>query len=343
MKEPFLNCFSQPVVSNNISPQCEKFLSLLVLLIGVLVELAFLGSEYLSERTFHIPEDLLFLFFYLISFLFVKVNKPLISAAVSITTLIVILCFHLIEGEIYSLYWFPLIPLLAGMLFEFKLFLTFTYAPVFVISAIFLFQLFTKSYLSLSAETYQTGFNAFSAYLVFSTTAAVYRFFLDKFREKLYYLLENDHLTGVLTRRALFSRLKEISCKELPYSVIMADIDDFKKINDTFGHQSGDRVLEKLGEIFKRNLRKNDLVGRYGGEEFLIVLLNTTGKEASAVAEKLRKTVENSYFDFPGKRLTVSFGVADCSEGENFEKVIELADKRLYKAKELGKNRVVFK
>ncbi len=290
-----------------------------------------------------LEETGIFLTFYLLSAFLIKENKPLISAAISIGTLTVVLCSCLVRGEIYSLYWFPLIPLLAGMLFDFKVFLFFTYAPIFIISSIFCFQIFTDSHILFTINTYRTGFNAFSAYLFFATTAVIYKFFMEKYKEKLKSFLERDYLTGVLTRRALFSHLELLNCRKTPYSVIMVDIDNFKKINDTFGHQAGDTVLKELGKLFKENLRRSDFVGRYGGEEFLIVLPETEKKKAVTVAEKLRQTVEETFFSFPGKRLTVSLGVAYCSEADTFEKTIKLADERLYKAKKLGKNRVASK
>lgn len=337
-----LKCFSRTVTSTELSESCKIFLSLLTIVTGLIVELVFIGLEFFAGNRPFFWGNIISISLYLTAFLLlIKLRKSFISALISIVALTAILCFHLIKGEIYSLYWFPLIPLLASMLFEFKMFLFFTYAPIFLVSLIFSLQLFDNSYVLFTLETYRLGFSAFAAYLVFSTVAALYRFILDKYREELRSLLDSDYLTGVLTRRALFSRLKSINCDKSPYSVIMADIDNFKQINDLFGHQAGDKVLKELGEILKENLRRNDFVGRYGGEEFLIVLPNTDKERAKFVAEKLRKFIENRQFSFPGKRITVSFGVADCREGRKVENVLELADRRLYKAKKSGKNRVV--
>ena len=339
-----LSCFSRAVTSTDLSENCKTFLSILTLTTGILVEIVFVGLELFTEKKPFYLENILSLFLYLIALILLKLRRPFLSSAASLTALTLVLCFHLTKGELYSLYWFPLIPLLSGMLFEFKLFLFFTYAPIFLVSLIFSFQLFDNTYVLFTMETYRLGFSAFTAYLVFSTVAAVYRLILDRFRKELRSLLDRDYLTGVLTRRALFSRLKSVDCEKFLYSVIMADIDNFKQINDTFGHQAGDRVLKELGKIFKENLRRNDFVGRYGGEEFLIVLPDTDKERARFVAEKLRRIIENSYFSFPGKRITVSFGVADCREvncSKCPEEVIKLADERLYRAKREGKNRVI--
>ncbi len=341
MVKKALNCFSRTVTSTELSGECKTLLSLLIISTGFLVEITFVGMEYFNGGRFLYLGNYVIFLSYLAALFILRAGKPLISSAVAIGATTATLCFHLVKGEIYSLYWFPLIPLLAGMVFDFKVFLLFTYAPIFLVSLIFSFQLFDDDFILFTMETYKLGFSAFAAYLVFSTVAALYKFLLDRYREELQTLLERDYLTGVLTRRALFSRLKRIDCRKSPYSVIMADIDNFKMINDTFGHQAGDRVLKELGSVFKENLRRDDFVGRYGGEEFMIVLPKTDKATATLVAEKLRKIVENRTFDFPGKRVTVSFGVADCREGKTVKDVVELADERLYKAKRLGKNRVI--
>ncbi len=338
-----LNCFSQTVASTELSRDCKFLLSLLTIFTGLLIEVVFIGIEYYTGKGFLFLGNTVIFLLYLTALFLLKLNRPTLSSAVAIGTITATLCFHLTKGEIYSLYWFPLIPLLAGMVFDFKVFLMFTYAPIFLVSLIFSFQLFDDGFILFTMETYKLGFSAFAAYLVFSTVAALYKFLLDRYRKELQTLLERDYLTGVLTRRALFSRLKRIDCRKSPYSVIMADIDNFKLINDNFGHQAGDRVLKELGAVFKENLRKDDFVGRYGGEEFMIVLPKTDKATATLVAEKLRKIVENRTFNFPGKRVTVSFGVADCREGKTVKEVVELADERLYKAKKLGKNRVIIK
>jgi diguanylate cyclase len=120
----------------------------------------------------------------------------------------------------------------------------------------------------------------------------------------------------------------------------MIDVDDFKKINDTWGHAVGDRVLITLGECILGSCRGTDMVGRCGGDEFAVIFPETGLEEAVKVAERLRSSVEDLTFEHEKIRLTLSIGVAqlDYSGGENL--MLE-ADKRLYRAKALGKNRVV--
>jgi diguanylate cyclase (GGDEF)-like protein len=125
-------------------------------------------------------------------------------------------------------------------------------------------------------------------------------------------------------------------------SVIMVDIDHFKRLNDEFGHLLGDEVLRGVAGILKQQLRKMDMVCRYGGEEFAVVVPETTGENAVTVAEKLRRQVEG--YPFPGvpRPVTISCGVADYPiHGVTRDEVVAAADGALYMAKQAGRNRVM--
>ncbi|RLC24824.1 MAG: diguanylate cyclase response regulator [Deltaproteobacteria bacterium] len=161
-------------------------------------------------------------------------------------------------------------------------------------------------------------------------------------------LASTDPLTGILNRGAFMDRLtQEINrCnrENTPLSLIMADIDHFKKVNDTHGHQAGDRVLQEFAETLRNALRSYDFVGRYGGEEFMICLPGTDGAPARDVAERIRKEVESRSFTLPDKGgaigVTASFGVVSRApeSGEDLDMVIKRADKALYEAKGRGRN-----
>ena len=122
----------------------------------------------------------------------------------------------------------------------------------------------------------------------------------------------------------------------------MLDIDKFKKINDAYGHQTGDQVLKTFAAIIRSILRKTDFCGRYGGEEFLIVLTQTDIQAAKVFVERIRNCVENSFFPClsPDARVTVSIGLTEHRVQEEIEKTISRADELLYKAKNGGRNRV---
>jgi diguanylate cyclase (GGDEF)-like protein len=169
--------------------------------------------------------------------------------------------------------------------------------------------------------------------------------------EKLGHLARTDGLTGLLNRRALNEALqvetRRTERHERPFSLLMIDVDYFKKFNDAFGHPAGDRLLVILGETLRENLRAMDVVARYGGEEFAVILGETSGLEAVRVADKLRLSVREKIFREPGDgkpagRATISIGVATYPvDASNASGLISQADQALYLAKEAGRDLVV--
>lgn len=152
---------------------------------------------------------------------------------------------------------------------------------------------------------------------------------------------QTDALTGLANRRAMNALLDLLDQAEQHYSVLSLDIDHFKRINDTFGHDAGDVALKFIAQELNRNSRTGDLVGRAGGEEFTVVLPDTTLEVAIAIAERIRESIAASEVPGVGK-LTLSIGVACRSAASpSQEAVLRLADERLYRAKEEGRNRVV--
>ena len=167
---------------------------------------------------------------------------------------------------------------------------------------------------------------------------------LQKMNEELKRLSSTDQLTKLFNRRKMHEELdkeyKRASRYKNPFSIIMFDIDFFKKINDTFGHQAGDAVLSELSHLVKKIIRATDVASRWGGEEFLILCPETNLNQASILAEKIRSNVEN--YNFPvDKTVTVSIGVSEFRKDSSIENIIEQADERLYKAKNSGRNKVV--
>jgi len=157
-----------------------------------------------------------------------------------------------------------------------------------------------------------------------------------------------DELTDVYNRRGLNSALEYVVAESLreqtSLSAIVCDIDFFKKINDTHGHDVGDIVLKEFSTMLKASLRASDLLARTGGEEFVLILPKADLTSAKMVAEKLRKNTENMVIQIPGSsvNLTASFGVANQIEKINIDNLIKSADKAVYEAKALGRNRVSF-
>jgi len=153
-----------------------------------------------------------------------------------------------------------------------------------------------------------------------------------------------DQLTGLFNRKALFSRVEELEQQSVltrqPVAVIVADIDHFKQLNDSFGHAAGDALLTDLSYRLRKALRAFDLCYRIGGEEFLVLLPGADVDQACAVAEQLRETVAEPVSG--GRRVTMSFGVAASAFGEAFsyKAVFARADGALYEAKSAGRKRV---
>jgi diguanylate cyclase (GGDEF)-like protein len=152
-----------------------------------------------------------------------------------------------------------------------------------------------------------------------------------------------DALTGLYNRSSLTEHIETEMARHrrmgTPFSLIYLDVDDFKKINDLYGHKSGDSALRTLAALLLENMRAIDSTGRWGGEEFLICLPDTDLQHALTVAEKLRARIEATDFELP-VGVTASFGVAGYRRHESLDSVIARADESLYRAKESGKNRV---
>ncbi len=155
-----------------------------------------------------------------------------------------------------------------------------------------------------------------------------------------------DFLTQVANRasfdRALSDMVNDFYRRNYPFALIMIDIDDFKKINDTYGHQAGDYVLQELARVLKSQLRARDVIARYGGEEFAIILPGVTFSQALRVAERLRRSIEKHLFKYKDVQIpvTISVGLAMMRDGLDETAIVEKADKALYLAKRSGKNQV---
>jgi diguanylate cyclase (GGDEF)-like protein len=155
-----------------------------------------------------------------------------------------------------------------------------------------------------------------------------------------------DGLTGIFNRRFFEMRVREELERAQRYNtnlaVVMLDIDYFKKLNDEFGHLLGDEVLRQVSTIFQQHLRKGDVVCRYGGEEFALLLPQTSGENAYEVADKLRRTAEAYHFPGVPRPVTISAGVAAYPAcGKTRDEVVSAADAALYHAKLSGRNRVI--
>ena len=170
-----------------------------------------------------------------------------------------------------------------------------------------------------------------------------------KLRELMHRQANHDPLTGLFNRRYLDDtlprELNQVRRKNDPTSIAMLDIDHFKKFNDTFGHDAGDLILRELGHLFKENLRKSDIACRYGGEEFVIVLFDSTKDESLKRLETIRERINNLQIRYREQllgRMTVSIGIAEVTDNTmTAEELVVAADKALYAAKKAGRDCII--
>lgn len=186
---------------------------------------------------------------------------------------------------------------------------------------------------------------ALLSYVYSKTSASTNRHLYEK-NKNLQILASTDPLTGLFNRRTMFLKINEEKAKAtdgVEFSLVLIDVDNFKRINDEHGHQTGDKVLKKVCEIIRNTLRKDDIICRWGGEEILILLPATNILAGETVAEKLRREIEGTH-DFSDEKevlITVTAGVCSSKDEDNISELINLVDKCLYRGKSQGKNCVV--
>lgn len=172
-------------------------------------------------------------------------------------------------------------------------------------------------------------------------------FMLKRFIEfqKIMKYANTDPLIGITNRRKgleyISNEIDDLKSYNYKSSLIMYDIDDFKKINDIYGHNIGDYVLKELTSIIEKESRNEDITIRWGGEEFIVICSNTNLEKAVKLAKRFKICVENTIFE-KGIKITASFGVIELNKNEEFSNQIKKVDELLYKSKKEGKNRISF-
>ena len=190
------------------------------------------------------------------------------------------------------------------------------------------------------------GFNVAVVFAMAAYTARFYYATVRRAEKRLAEQAATDPLTGLSNRRNLLTLAEQVQAQalrsNLPTALVIADIDHFKRINDQLGHDAGDQVLVHIGLLLSRTCRAQDIVARWGGEEFLILLPATNGEAALALAERIRQTVAAQPLVYAHASITpaLSLGVAELEPGETLDSAIARADHALYQSKEDGRNRV---
>lgn len=202
--------------------------------------------------------------------------------------------------------------------------------------------------LSIGADDYITkpfNYDLFIARLKTNIRAFLLLQELRRKKDQLETMAVTDALTSLYNRRHIYDRLRQEGEKSERYSsrfsIIMLDIDYFKKINDSYGHLFGDLILKKVSDAIHTTVRNVDIAGRYGGEEFMVILPEVQLKGAIILADRIREKVENIQTDVPDLKISVSGGVAEFIGGD-VEELVKKADQLLYKAKESGRNCIKF-
>ena len=262
--------------------------------------------------------------------------------------LIIILPILAISGGVNSqmAYFLPLYPILAALLGGHKESLIITAT---LIVGTILATILSKHIVDLTGGVYSNEMStARGFWLTVSIILSAFfgHFFLQRYTEVTKQLKEEnilDPLTGLLNRRGLnthFSKeLENIAITSSPLSLILIDIDHFKKINDTYGHDTGDVCLVEVAKTLSNALRKKDIIARFGGEEFIIILPNISKTQAALIADDLKNLISKQKFSDFNLPITITLGVTDSREQQdNALKMIKRADKALYRGKEKGRN-----
>ncbi len=293
-----------------------------------------------KEFLIAIVEILLVFFSFLNLFFYKKTKNKEVASTTLLISILLFFDFLLIHGGLKKtgIFWIYFYPILAFFLKD-RLYGIY-WNGIFIASIIFLLILEKLNFVKLaySQETVLLSLVTYSSIfivMVFIKSNINFNY------EQIEKLATTDSLTGIYNRFQIMKLLKAEIERAKRYnkyfSIILFDIDDFKKINDTFGHQKGDYVLKKVAFVFRKNLRKTDFFGRFGGEEFIIIAPETRKEDAKKIAEKLRKILENLSFD-DIEQVTASFGITEYSEEKDINTLLKEADEALYKAKKCGKN-----
>lgn len=298
--------------------------------------------------------DLLVIAFFVSSFFYLRKTSRFDTAShIFIHSLFVLMLYLVYSGGVENTgpVWIFIFPVTAIFLYDLKRGLNYTL--VFTGLVLVIFSLPDHSF---NATVYPMEFKIriFVSYMTIVIITAVYEYSrqetflrMKELSRQLDIMAKHDALTGLLNRRGIYDRLEyehtRMTRNKNSFSILLGDIDFFKTINDQYGHATGDHALKRLAKLFEEQTRSQDLVARWGGEEFLILLPDTNIKGAYTLGEKIRRAIENLTVEYSQKQVkfTMSFGVAEMAHDRPYEEGITMADRQLFKAKRQGRNKVL--
>lgn len=321
---------------------------------GVYLILYFLNSLYFNSLTIAIFDGVVFLIsvFTILDLHLNGVYKRAVFIGSVNLAFFLLAYVNINQNFDFSLFWTLLFPIFVIVLME--------HTTGIIVTGIFYIILFSMAYSGIgvwnNGEWNLESFINFViasvgfSYFVYVYESLIHSFGIelqytrqkeDEYLKELHRLSVTDSLTKLYNRRRINEVLHEYgeNAKRYrdPFSLILFDVDNFKYVNDNFGHNIGDQVLITIANIAKNSLRVSDYIGRWGGEEFLILLPKTEKGDAVVIAEKLRAEIQNTLFP-EVSHVTCSFGVAEASEPVDVDDIVNNADKALYYAKNNGKN-----
>lgn len=334
----------------------KKYLKPVLLILGILYFL-FIIPDYFNIKNFGILMAILvnrILFLLLVLALYLTLDKfrnyEFLAYIITAYEITGIISFLLILGQYQSpnflIQAFGVIIIVYGIfLVPNKLINTLIASILIIVAFLILSSYYVKV---IKFSEYSAGVVYILIALVLSSIASFRNNYYNRkqyfYSKELFNLSVIDQLTGIFNRTKFNSELKQwldyFKTHNAALSIVIFDIDNFKNINDTFGHLVGDDVIVKIANITMGSIRQNDLFARWGGEEFVLLLPNTDKHQAIELAERLRELIANNIFNLAG-RVTCSFGVAIAREGDNATILLNRADNFLYEAKKAGKNMVV--
>lgn len=326
-----------------------SFLGICISLIYGLLYLVLVDSFLISFATFF------FAFSYMAYFYFLKINK-LKKAKISFFLVLLLQLFIVVVFFLSSKsgiqYYYYLIPPTAYLMFNKERKLRFIISAISFLLLILCHLLGTRYNILDLSDNILNILNVGTIIIIFFVFIILFNTFLGeitKREEALNELSKTDYLTKILNRRAIYSKANKMIKYSERYGnnigLLIFDIDYFKNINDKYGHDIGDLVLVELSKELSKSIRTTDYFGRFGGEEFIILLPNISKKELLLFAEKIRIIVENIKINNLGTKdimFTISIGATVLLKNDDLESLIKRADEAMYNAKESGRNMVKF-
>ncbi|WP_368030452.1 GGDEF domain-containing protein [Arcobacter sp. s6] len=325
-----------------------RFLSIIGFIIGMVYTLIYLNFVSFSTALL----NLFFACSFLLYFYFLYKNqiiKACFFILVVFITYIFFICMFFLSNKIGTHYYFLVVPTLAYLLFRKEYNISF-----FLSFLSFLFLIYFsfnegQNLVPLSSELSSFFYilHLSIIFIILIISINVFLFEMKNKEEILDKLANIDYLTGILNRRAFYNKAEALMKLSQRYGdelgLVLFDIDFFKKINDTYGHNMGDIVLKEISKKILLSIRDSDCFARYGGEEFIVLLPNITKDKLQVFAEKIRGLVENMYIEnSDGKeiKVTISLGISFSIKNDTIEDFIKRADLALYDAKKSGRNRI---